>query len=242
MNNDSMRLSDLIPAYTRQYKCGNLEATYALQELFTELDHYHKLKYPYKAIPDDLCWVGRTEGPTRARKTYKIYFFALMEYFSNLMASNPSSEANFVKCLCTSEKGDTENIPHGILYLSKSLLGKLIYEVTHESLGFLFDEEVGKDSCESSEDGLKVFQGKELVSIQGLARGLIEIIIEVDRAHRGVSAKLDPEAILDFAQKLGLKSSSSEWYETLAALAKAVEVEDFRSNRKTLKRYIGNRL
>ena len=66
--------------------------------------------------------------------------------------------------------------------------------------------------------------------------------IEVDRAHRGVSAKIDPEAILIAAHKLGQKSSSTEWYETLAALAKAAEVEDFRSNRRTLEKYVGEKL
>jgi len=67
------------------------------------------------------------------------------------------------------------------------------------------------------------------------------MIIEVDRAHRGVSAKIDPEAILIAAQKLGQESSDTEWYEDLAALARAVEIEDFRRSRKTLNKYAGKR-
>lgn len=165
----------------------------------------------------------------------------LAEYFNDLIGSSGNFESKFVRCLYVGERTDSKDIMPGMVYVSKSLLGKLIGEAINDSLGFLFNKDSETDSYRLSKEEIKVFQGKELVSVQGLARGLIEMIIEVDRAHRGVSEKIDPVAILIAAQKLGQESSDTEWYEDLAALARAVEIEDFRSNRKTLKRYAGKR-
>ncbi len=239
MNDDVMRFSDLVPEYARYYKVSLQDAAYALHELFIELGSDHHSKQPYKAIPDQVIWVGRVGSPARSTKTYKLYFSVLAEYFNDLISSSFNSEAKFVRCLFVGEYSDNKNIMPSMVYLSKTLLGKLIYVASNEHPGFLFSDESEKNQCKPSEEEIKAFQGKELVSIKGLARGLIEMIIEVDRAHRGVSKKIDPEAILLAAYELGQELSPSKWYEALSVLAKAVEVEDFRSNRKTLKRYIG---
>lgn len=239
MNDDVMRLSDLVPEYARHHKVNLQDAAFALHELFIALDADHHSKQPYKAIPEQVIWVGKVGNPARSTKTYKLYFSVLAEYFNDLIDSDCNSKSKFVRCLYTGEHSDSKGIMPSMVYLSKSLLGKLIYAASNEHPGFLFNEEPEKNSCQPSEEEIKAFQGKELVSIRGLARGLIEMIIEVDRAHRGVSKKMDPESILLAAHELGQELSPSKWYEALAALAKAVEVEDFRSNRKTLKRYIG---
>lgn len=241
MNDDVMRLSDLVPEYARYYKVSLQDAAYALHEIFAELGAHHHSRQPYKAIPDQVIWVGRVGSPARSAKVYKLYFSVLAEYFNGLIGSSDNFESKVVRCLYVGERTDSKDIMPGMVYVSKSLLGKLIGEAINDSLGFLFNKEPEKDSYRLSKEEIKIFQGKELVSVQGLARGLLEMIIEVDRAHRGVSKKIDPEAILIAAQKLGQESSDTEWYEDLAALARAVEIEDFRSNRKTLKRYVGKR-
>lgn len=241
MNDDVMRLSDLAPEYARYNKVTLQDAAYALHEIFVELDAHHHSRQPYKAIPDQVIWVGRVGSPARSAKVYKLYFSVLAEYFNDLIGSSGNVESKLVRCLYAGERTDSKEIMPGMVYVSKSLLGKLIGEATNESHDFLFNKESEKDKYRFSEAEIEIFQGKELVSIQGLARGLIEMIIEVDRAHRGVSAKIDPEAILIAAQKLGQESSDTEWYEDLAALARAVEIEDFRRSRKTLNKYAGKR-
>ena len=127
-----------------------------------------------------------------------------------------------------------------MVYLSRSLLSDLVSSTSIQLPDFLLNEAPGVASYKPSEEGAKAFQGKELVSIQGLARGLIEIIIEVDKAHRGLSKKTNPAAILLAASQLDLNKRPSKWRAVLADLAAAAEVEDFRGNRRTLEKYVGD--
>ena len=85
MNDDVMRLSDLVPEYARRDKVSLPEAAYALHELFIELNTDHHSKRPFKAIPNHVVWVGRVGDPTRTAKPYKLYFSALAEYFNDLI-------------------------------------------------------------------------------------------------------------------------------------------------------------
>lgn len=240
MNDDVMRLSDLVPEYARYYRVSLQDAAYALHELFIELSSNHQSKQPHQAIPDEVIWVGRIGNSTRSLRPYKLYFSVLTEYFNSLIGSSDESEPKFVRCLYTGEPYENKDIMPSMVYLSKSLLGELTHETVNESLGFLFNEDPEKYSGMSSEKETKAFQGKELVSIQGLARGLIEMIIEVDKAHRGLSKKTNPAAILLAASQLDLNKRPSKWRSALADLAAAAEVEDFRGNRRTLEKYVGD--
>lgn len=58
MNDDVMRLSDLVPEYVRHYKISPPDAAYALREIFTELNTDHHSKKPNEAIPNNVVWVG----------------------------------------------------------------------------------------------------------------------------------------------------------------------------------------
>ena len=144
MNDDVMRLSDLVPEYARYNKVTLQDAAYALHELFIALESDHHSKQPYKAIPDQIIWVGRVGSPARSAKAYKLYFSVLAEYFNDLIDSNCNSESKFVRCLYTGEHSDNKDIMPSMVYLSKSLLGQLIYDAANESLGFLFNEESEK--------------------------------------------------------------------------------------------------
>ena len=241
MNDDVIRLSDLVPEYARHNKVTLQSAAFAMRELFIELESHHHSEHPYKAIPDQIIWVGKVGSSARSPKAYKLYFSVLSEYFNDLVNPNCNSESIFVRCLYTGEHSDNKDITPSMVYLSKHLFGQLTYETTNERLEFLSNEDPKKYPHKPNKEEIKTFRGKELVSVQGLAQGLIDMIIEVDRAHRGESKKLDPEAILTAAHKLGQKSSSTSWYEALSDLAKASEIEDFRSNRNTLEKYVGER-
>jgi len=240
MSNDVMRLSDLVSEYARYYRVSLHDAAYALHELFIELNFNHQFRQPHEAISDQVIWVGRVGSPTRSLKPYKLYFSVLAEYFNSLIGLSVESEPNFVQCLYVGEPYESKDIMPSMVYLSKALLGELIHETVNESLGFLFNEDSAEYPCMSSEKETKAFQGKELVSIQGLARGLIEMIIEVDKAHRGLSKKTNPAAILLAASQLDLNKRPSKWRAALADLAAAAEVEDFRGNRRTLEKYVGD--
>jgi len=127
-----------------------------------------------------------------------------------------------------------------MVYLSRPLLSDLILSTSSELPEFLLNEEPEAVLYKPGEEEIKAFQGKELVSIRGLARGLIEIIVELDRAHRGLSKKADPASILYAASQLDLNNRPSKWRAALAELATAAEVDDFRGNRRTLEKYVGD--
>lgn len=74
MNDDVMRLSDLVPEYARYYKVSLQDAAYALHEIFVELDAHHHSRQPYKAIPDQVVWVGEW-AVLRARPRCISYIF-----------------------------------------------------------------------------------------------------------------------------------------------------------------------
>lgn len=236
-----MRLSDLVPEYARYYKTSLQEAAYALHELIEGLYIEHGETLEKRLSLNNIFWVEGAGSSQREVRSYSLYFQFLSKYFYDLCNSSIGIDNNLVRCY-SKDAEQFKNIPASVIFFSRTALGEWLQGVSAELPSFLFYEKFERNLCKPSEEEIKVFQGKELVSIQGLARGLIEMIIEVDRAHRGVSAKIDPEGILIAAHKLGLESSSTEWYETLVALAKAVEVEDFRSNRKTLRRYVGEKL
>lgn len=240
MNDEVMRLSDLVPEYARHYKVSLPDAAYALHELFTELTSDYHSKQPNKAIPNNIIWVGKAGSSMRPTKTYKIYFSGLVKYFNELIESNCNSEPNFVQCLYVGEHSDTKDIPPSIIYISRPLLSDLILSTSSEPPGFLLNEAPEIIPYKLGEEEIKAFQGKELVSIRALARGLIEIVVELDRAHRGLSKKTNPAAILRAASQLDLNNKPSKWGAALADLAAAAEVEDFRSNRRTLKKYVGD--
>lgn len=96
MNDDVMRLSDLAPEYARYNKVSLQDAAYALHEIFVELDAHHHSRQPYKAIPDQVIWVGRVGSPARSAKVYKLYFSVLAEYFNDLIGSSGNVESKLV--------------------------------------------------------------------------------------------------------------------------------------------------
>ncbi|NIM32080.1 MAG: hypothetical protein GTN60_12280 [Pseudomonas stutzeri] len=238
MNDDQMRLSDLLPEYARYNKLTPQEAAHALHELFEELYIKHSETLENRLSLNSIFWVEGAKSSERKARPYRLNFQLFSKYFYDIFNSSPKIENGLINCYSEASE-QFKNIPASVIYFSRTNLGEWIQTVSTEPLGFLFNEASEKNSCKPSKEEIKAFQGKELVSIRGLARGLVEIIIEVDRAHRGLSKKLDPDAILLAGSELDLELKASKWHEILATLAEAAEVEDFRSNRRTLEKYVG---
>ena len=82
MNDDVIRLSDLVPKYARHYKVSPQEAAYALHELIVGLYSEYHVKRVEMVVPDHIFWVGRVGGSQRSSKSYKLFFNGLIEYLS----------------------------------------------------------------------------------------------------------------------------------------------------------------
>lgn len=235
---DSIRLPDLIPAYAAHYRISSQEAAYILHGLMTRL----RTEFRFFTFPDDAVWVRNLSGPDLPGSRFRPYVDGLVEYFRSRMGAGDAAEisagAPVSAQLGASAEGPV-TVPAGMVYFSRERFCELVSGASAELLAlcaFLSDG-ADKNSATGSEEG--GFRGKELASIQNLTGALLEIIIELDRAHRGVSRRSDPSAILRAASRLDLSDPPSRWQAALTDLAAAVEVEDFRGNRRTLAKYVG---
>lgn len=239
MTNDVMCLSDLVPEYARFYKVNNQKAAHALHELFEELHIKYGETLENRLSLNNIFWVGGVKPSERKTRPYRLYFQLVSNYLYAAYNSAPRIDNGLINCYSETDE-QFKNIPASSIYFSRNTLADLIQTVSSEPSEFLFSKNFEVSSYEPSNEDIKAFKGKELVSIQGLTRGLIEMIIEVDRAHRGLSNKTNPRAILLAASQLDLCDKPSKWRAALTDLAAAVEVEDFRDNRRTLVKYVGD--
>lgn len=233
---DSIRLPDLIPAYAAHYRVSSQEAAYMLHGLMTRL----RTEFRFFTFPDDAVWVRNLSGPDLPGSRFRPYADGLVEYFKSRMGAGDAVEevsagAPFSAPL---EEGPV-SVPASMVCFSRERFGGLVRGASTElfrSCDFLHsDESEGLSVAE-----LSGFTHKELVTIQNLCRGLIEIIVEVDRAHRGESRRADPAGILRAAAALNLDAAPTRWREALAELARVAELDDFRGSRNTLKKYVGD--
>ena len=70
MNDDLIRLSDLVPEYARYYKLNLIEAAFGLHELLDETFLVY-LANNEKPPLEDLFWVGRVNSPQRSTKDFE---------------------------------------------------------------------------------------------------------------------------------------------------------------------------
>ncbi|HUE91870.1 hypothetical protein [Pseudomonas sp.] len=240
MNDDVMRLSDLVPEYARRYKVSLSDAAYELHELFIELNTDHHLKQPFKAIPDQVVWVGRVGSPTRTAKPYKLYFSTLAEYLNDFIDSNCNSESKFVRCLYAGEHIDAKDIPSGIIYLSKSALGEWILDAGIELPEFILSSSAGERS-EKDKSG-SGFKEQELGTISKIMSGLVELIKEVDKAHREPPTDYDgkkrADKIKTHASRLNNPPRKKfDVYSALISFAEDAGV-DIPTDHQTLRKYM----
>src|SRR5690606_19467330 len=224
---DSIRLPDLIPAYAAYYHVSSQEAAYILHGLITRL----RAEFGFFTFPDNAVWVSRPDLPA---SRFRPYADGLVEYFKSRMGAGDAVEevsigAPLSAPLCASLEGPV-SVPASMVYLSRAQFCELVRGTSvdlFQLCGFLCEDECESAAISESSG----FTHKELVTIQALCRGLVEIIVEVDRAHRGVSRRADPAGILRAAAALNLGAAPTRWRETLAELARVAELDDFRGSR-----------
>lgn len=235
---DSIRLPDLIPAYAAYYRVSSQEAAYILHRLMSHL----RDEFRFFTFPDDAVWVRNLSGPDLPGSRFRPYADGLVEYFRSRMGAGDAAEvlagAPVSAPLGASAEGPM-TVPAGMVYFSRERFCELVRDTSTDLFqlcGFLCDDECESAAISESSG----FTHKELVTIQALCRGLVEIIIEVDRAHRGESRRADPAGILRAAAALNLDAAPTRWREALADLARVAELDDFRGSRNTLKKYVGD--
>ena len=127
MNNDFMRLSDLIPVYISHFKTSSSEAGHALHELMEELYiEYAEKQWKPNSI-NEYFWVGRPSSPERATRCHDLYFQMISEYFSNFYDLSSEKDQSLVGCTVEGGAG-FKYIPASVIYFSRSALQKWIID------------------------------------------------------------------------------------------------------------------
>ncbi|WP_124184958.1 hypothetical protein [Pseudomonas aeruginosa] len=235
MNDDLIRLSEFVPEHARHHRLDLQTAAYDLQELMEALSTSLFVRSG-GSLPEHVCWVGGVTAHSRSSKHHMIDFESLSNYFETWARSPTGSEPSF-QCFCRTES-KYKAIPAGTVYFSRNAMVEWIQAAAVDCPEFLIQEDAERNA--RTADEVEAFKGKELVSIRGLTRGLIDIIVAVDKAHRGLPDKAKAAAILRAVSQLNPNEKTSKWHAALTELAGFAEVEDFRSNRKTLQKYLGN--
>jgi len=180
MNNDLMRLSDLVPEYARHYNVTPEQAAHGLHELIEELCMEYGKFQGERCLPSGIFWVGRGESPRRSVKFYILGYEELSTYFKSMFDTPLGTNNNVVYCYCA---GDVEyrNIPAGVVYLSRTALYEGITNARIEPPAFILKNHVEKQT--NPDEAVAEFTTKELNSINKIIKGLVGIIKEVGKAY-----------------------------------------------------------
>lgn len=239
MNDDVIRLSDLVPEYARCYKVSPQEAAYALHELIVSLYSEYHVKRAEMVIPGHIFWVGRAGNSQRSAKIYKLFFNGFTEYFNNICNSPPETGNGLVRCYCESDS-DPKDIPAGIVYLSRAALSEWILDAGIEPPEFISSSNTSEISeKDKSRSG---FKEQELGTISKIMNGLVDLIKEVDKAHREPPTDYDGKKRADQIKKHASRLNNPprkkfDVYSALISFAEDAGV-DMPKDHQTLRRYM----
>lgn len=235
MNDELIRLSDLVPEYARYHEVSTQEAAYDLNELIEELYREYAVRLG-RSMPDNIFWVGGAKSSKRSSKGYELDFGGLRRYFKSLVDS-PETGSPLFNCFCRAER-DYASIPAGVVYFSKSALVEWILSAGIEPPDFILGGNEG-ECIEGSEETDELIE-KEWVSIRKIISGLIELIREVHNSHAepalGEEARKRAETIIRRASRLNPVRKNFDPYPVIISLAEVAGV-DMPKSPKTLKRY-----
>ncbi|MGX0954484.1 hypothetical protein AB7M18_000612 [Pseudomonas viridiflava] len=237
MNNDLMRLSDLVPAYSRFHKVSDQEAAYALHELIEELYVEHGVNRFRPNSINDIFWVGSLGGFERSTRLCMLYFQSLSKYFYDLFESSSVDQKDLLSCYSEFSQ-QSVNIPAKVVCFSRVALFEWIVDAGFKAPQFILAGDVNKVGEVKGGDG---FSEKELGSISRLMNGLVDIIKAVDQAHREPPAnyhgKMPADNIKGYAYMLSNPPrQNSDVYNILISLAEEAGVDI--PTDKTLKKYM----
>lgn len=235
MNDDLIRLSDLVPEYACYYELSFQEAAYDLHELIEKLFNEYAMKRG-KPLPEQIWCVRGTKSALRSNKGYELDFGALQKYFKAL-ADSPEAGNPLISCFSRTES-DYTNIPPSIIHFYKSALSEWIKAAGIEPPVFILGSNAG--DCSKDSEDTDEFSEKELISIRQIVSGLIQLIKEVHNAHSAPAldndARKRAEEIIRVASRLNSSRTNFNQYSVVIQLAEAAEVE-MRKSWKTLKAY-----
>lgn len=237
MSNE-IRLPEVVSGYASYYGVDVPEAAYALHELISELYQEYGVRQGKVALPRHVFWVGRADSSQHSIRTYKIFFEGVLNYFDGLYDSVCREGSDFIRTYCESDR-DARDVPVGLIFLSKKAFAEWLQHAGGEVPEyFLVDD--ASERIEVGTEGQGI-QAKELGSISRIISGLVNLIMEVDKAHteQPIDGQEEKRAGAIKRRAAGLRSSRKNFdlCSAILALANAAET-DMPKSHKTLKKYM----
>lgn len=232
---ETIRLSGFIPETERALGVNKGEAAYQVKDFFDRLYRYHYVKKG-REVPTNLCWLGDTT-PQISDRAHMIGFGMIKAYFDNWASFSDEDEPDFV---CEIQR-ELQPVPASVIYFSRDELAAWSEEAGIS--GFEFFAVGPRKGAGIPRLELEAFKTKELTSISNLSKGLIRIIVEVNKAYAEPPTRGTPEAsraenIKRLAGGIGQERSATAMYKKIEELASFIDIEAF-PKRKTLAKYIG---
>lgn len=239
MKDDLMRLSDLVPEYVRYYKVRPQEAAYALHELVEELYIEHGENRGNRLSLNNIFWVGTTGSSKRSARAYSLHFQLLSKYFYDFCDSPPGVDNSLVNCYSRDDE-QFKNIPASVVCFSKAALGEWILDAGIEPPEFILSSNAG-EGAEKDKAG-SGFKEQELGTIRKILNGLVDLIKEVDKAHRELPTDYDGKKRADKikAHASRLNNPPRKKFDVYSALISFAEDAgvDIPKDHQTLRRYM----
>lgn len=239
MSDDAVRLSELVPEYSRYYKVPLKEAAYALHKLIDDLYLEHGELCGNRNSINEVFWVGGPDSPKRASRKYNFHFQLVSQYFEGFFASASETNPDCISCYSESDQR-FKDIPARFVWLSRCKFSEWALDVGVDPPESISKAGVARKTLEGSSDS--ALKTLELESIRKIMVGLVRLIKEVDMAHSEQPVNYDEKRRSD---RIKLRASrlsnpprkNTDIYRELIEFAEDAGFELVK-DRQTLRRYM----
>lgn len=239
MNDDVMRLPDLVKEWAICYEVDEQDVAHDLHELIKELYLEYGVRQGKLALPSHVFWVGRAGGPQPSVRTYKLFFEGMIECLELFSDPLSSAEKYAIPAYCESDSS-AKDIPVNLIYLSRFALAEWALSAGVEPPAYILEGGAARRVRKSERD--LSLKENELATISRITNGLFDLVKAVDEFHSEVSlGKLDEVRIRDMRRSLDLirnpPRSNFDRYSAVLLLAKEANV-GMHCDHKTLRKYM----
>ncbi|TBU77175.1 hypothetical protein [Phytopseudomonas daroniae] len=235
MTDELIRLCDFVPNHSKTLGLDIRAAAYDLQELVQRLIEHHYVRNG-PIIPTSVCWLGGVTDSRQSTRRYVIDFGMLSSYFKAWLHS-PGEDGPVFR---PEVEGEFKDVPARAIYFSKSGLIEWVESAGVEIPQFLEGRHSGGRALEAAE--IEAFRAKELAYIQRLTQGLVNLLIEVNKAHcgphLGKEANDQAKRVIRAASLINVADSASKRHDDIIHLAETAGIPDFPRSIKTIKKYM----
>ncbi|AZD52729.1 hypothetical protein C4K19_0923 [Pseudomonas chlororaphis subsp. aurantiaca] len=239
MSDDAVRLSELVPEYSRYYNVTPKEAAHALHELIDDLYSEHGEKRGNRLSINEVFWVGKPDSSKRAARNYNFHFQLLSQYFQGFFASASEVSPGCVSCYSEFDER-FKDVPASLVWLSRCKFSEWVLDAGIDPPESISKAGVARKVLEDSSDS--TLKTLELESIRKIMVGLVRLIKEVDKAHCEQPVDYDDKRRSD---RIKLRASrlnnpprkNTDLYRELIEFAEDAGFELVK-DRQTLRRYM----